>query len=67
MWEKIKAFFSATATKIVAWIILFADIVVLFLGGVTQKEVSSAVELAFVAIAAISGIIVFICERCKKK
>jgi hypothetical protein len=66
MWEKIKAFFSAKATKIVAWIVLFADIVVLFLGGITQTEVASAVELAFIAIAAISGIIVFICERCKK-
>lgn len=66
MWTKIKSFFSATATKIVAWVVLFLDIVVLVIGGVTQTEVSTGVELVFIAISAIAGIIAFICERVKK-
>ena len=50
-------FFKQTWVKVTAWIVLFLDIVVLFLGGVTQKEVSTGVELTFIAIAAVAGIV----------
>ena len=60
-------FFKKTWVRVTAWIVLFLDIVVLFLGGVTQKEISTALDLAFVAIAAIAGIIAFIAERAKNK
>ena len=60
-------FFKQTWVKVTAWIILFLDIVVLFLGGVTQKEVSTGVELTFIAIAAVAGIIAFITEHVKKE
>ena len=60
-------FFKKTWVRITAWVVLFLDIVVLFLGGVTQTEVSTGVELAFSAIAIIAGIIAFIAERVKNK
>lgn len=59
-------FFKKTWVKVTAWVVLFLDLVVLFLGGVTQKEISSGVELAFIAIGAIAGIIAFITEHVKK-
>ena len=36
MWEKIKEFFSNATVKIVAWVVLFLDIVALVIGG--EKE-----------------------------
>ena len=60
-------FFKQKWVKVVAWIILFVDLVVLFLGGVTQKEISDAVALGFIAIAAVAAIVAFICERTKAK
>lgn len=59
-------FFKQTWVKVTAWIVLFADLVVLFLGGVTQKEISTGVELGFIAIGAVAGIIAFITEHVKK-
>jgi hypothetical protein len=60
-------FFKQKWVKVTAWIILFADLVVLFLGGVTQKEVSDGVALGFIAIGAVAAIIAFITERSKAK
>lgn len=60
-------FFKQKWVKVTAWVILFADLVVLFLGGVTQKEVSDAVALGFIAIGAIAAIVAFIAERAKAK
>lgn len=60
-------FFSQKWVKITAWVVLFADLVVLFLGGVTQKEVSDAVALGFIAIGAVAAIVAFIAERAKAK
>lgn len=60
-------FFQQKWVKITAWVVLFADLVVLFLGGVTQKEVSDAVALGFIAIGAIAAIVAFIAERAKAK
>ena len=60
-------FFKQKWVKVTAWIILFADLVVLFLGGVAQKEVSDAVALGFIAIGAVAAIIAFITERSKAK
>lgn len=59
-------FFKQTWVKVTAWIVFFADLVVLFLAGVTQAEVADGVTLAFSAIAIIAGIIAFITERTKK-
>lgn len=65
MWEKVKAFFNKKVTKIVAWAVLFLDIVVLVIGNVTKAELTNAVELAFVGIGAIVAIVAFITERIK--
>ena len=46
--EKIKAFFQNKITKIVAWIVLALDIVVLFLGNVTESEIVDGVKMIFV-------------------
>jgi hypothetical protein len=60
-------FFKQKWVKVTAWVVLFADLVVLFLGGVTQKEVSDAVALGFIAIGAVAAIVAFIAERAKAK
>ena len=60
-------FFKQKWVKVTAWIVLFVDLVVLFLGGVTQKEVSDAVAIGFIAIGAIAAIVAFITERVKAK
>ena len=49
--EKIKAFFQNKITKIVAWLVLALDIVVLFLGNVTESEIVDGVKMVFVIIA----------------
>ena len=65
--EKIKAFFQNKITKIVAWIILALDIVVLFLGNVTESEIVDGVKMIFVIIAGVATFIAFIAERVSKK
>lgn len=65
--EKIKAFFQNKITKIVAWIVLALDIVVLFLGSVTESEIVDGVKMLFVIIAGIATSIAFIAERLSKK
>lgn len=65
--EKIKAFFQNKITKIVAWIVLALDIVVLFLGSVTESEIIDGVKMIFVIIAGVAMFIAFISERVSKK
>ena len=60
-------FFKQKWVKVIAWVVLFVDLVVLFLGGVTQKEVSDAVAIGFIAIGAVAAIVAFITERVKAK
>lgn len=65
--EKIKAFFQNKITKIVAWLVLALDIVVLFLGNVTESEIIDGVKMIFVIIAGVAMFIAFISERVSKK
>lgn len=65
--EKIKAFFQNKITKIVAQIVLALDIVVLFLGNVTESEIVDGVKMIFVIIAGVAMFIAFISERVSKK
>lgn len=65
--EKIKAFFQNKITKIVAWVVLALDIVVLFLGNVTESEIVDGVKMIFVIIAGVAMFIAFISERVSKK
>ena len=65
--EKIKAFFQNKITKIVAWLVLALDIVVLFLGNVTESEIVDGVKMVFVIIAGVAIFIAFISERVSKK
>ena len=65
--EKIKAFFQNKITKIIAWIVLALDIVVLFLGNVTESEIVDGVKMVFVIIAGVAMFIAFISERVSKK
>ena len=65
--EKIKAFFQNKITKIVAWIVLALDIVVLFLCFVTESEIVDGVNMIFVIIAGVAMFIAFISERVSKK
>lgn len=65
--EKIKAFFQNKITKIVAWLVLALDIVVLFLGNVTESEIVDGVKMVFVIIAGVAMFIAFISERVSKK
>lgn len=65
--EKIKAFFQNKITKIVAWIVLALDIVVLFLGNVTESEIVDGVKMIFIIIAGVAMFIAFISERVSKK
>lgn len=65
--EKIKAFFLNKITKIVAWVVLALDIVVLFLGNVTESEIVDGVKMIFVIIAGVAMFIAFISERVSKK
>lgn len=65
--EKIKAFFQNKITKIVAWLVLALDIVVLFLGNVTESEIVDGVKMVFIIIAGVAMFIAFISERVSKK
>lgn len=61
------SFFKQTWVRVAAWIILFADIVLLILTGVTEADISDAVKIAFIAIAAVSAVIAFIAGHAKIK
>lgn len=64
--DKIKAFFTNTVTKVVAWLVLALDIVVLFLGGATEKDFNSFTLLVLAVVGAISALIAFISGKIKK-
>lgn len=66
MLEKIKAFFASTVVKAVAWIILALDVTALIIGGATTVEITDGIALIAGVIAAVSLVIAFIAERCKK-
>lgn len=60
-------FMKKTWVRVVAWIVLFLDIIVLALSGVTQADISDGVKLVFVAIAGVSAVIAFIAGHSKIK
>lgn len=62
----IKEFFASKTVKIVAWIILALDVTALIIGGATTVEITDGIALIAGVIAAVSLVIAFIAERCKK-
>lgn len=66
MWEKIKAFFSSKAVKVVSWIVMFLDIASLILGGATEVVIADGVKLIMGIVGAIALFIAFICGKQKK-
>lgn len=66
MLDKIKAFFASTVVKAVAWVILALDVTALIIGGATTVEITDGIALIAGVIAAVSLVIAFIAERCKK-
>jgi len=65
--NKIKAFFNNKIVKIVAWVVLALDVVVLILGGATSAEIGSGVELVAGIVAAIAALVAFIASKIKKE
>ena len=65
--DKIKAFFNNTIVKVVAWVILALDVVVLILGGATSAEIGSGVELVAGIVGAVALFIAFVAGKLKKE
>ena len=65
--DKIKAFFNNTIVKIVAWVILALDVVVLILGGASVAEIGKGVELVAGIVSAVALHVVFIASKIKKE
>ena len=65
--DKIKAFFSNTITKVVAWVVFLLDAVVLFLGGASVADMTDGVKLTVEIVGLIAALVAFICERSEKK
>jgi hypothetical protein len=65
--DKIKAFFNNKIVKIVAWVVLALDVVVLILGGATSAEIGSGVELVAGIVGAIALFIAFVAGKIKKE
>jgi hypothetical protein len=65
--DKIKAFFNNTIVKVVAWVILALDVVVLILGGASVAEIGKGVELVAGIVSAIALLVVFIASKIKKE
>jgi hypothetical protein len=65
--DKIKAFFNNKIVKIVAWVVLALDVVVLILGGATSAEIGSGVELVAGIVSAVALLVVFIASKIKKE
>lgn len=66
MWDKIKAFFANTTTKVVSWVVLGISVASLIIGGVTADTISKGVVLVAGIISAIAAFIAFICSNSKK-
>ena len=65
--DKIKAFFNNTIVKVVAWVILALDVVVLILGGASVAEIGKGVELVAGIVSAVALLVVFIASKTKKE
>ena len=65
--DKIKAFFQNKIVKLVAWIVLALDVVVLIIGGATSAEIGSGVELVAGIVSAVALLVVFIASKIKKE
>ena len=65
--DKIKAFFNNTIVKIVAWVVLALDEVVLILGGASVAEIGKGVELVAGIVSAVALLVVFIASKIKKE
>ena len=65
--NKIKAFFNNTIVKVVAWVVLALDVVVLILGGASVAEIGKGVELVAGIVSAVALLVVFIASKIKKE
>jgi hypothetical protein len=65
--DKIKAFFNNTIVKVVAWVILALDVVVLILGGASVAEIGKGIELVAGIVSAVALLVVFIASKIKKE
>ena len=64
--DKIKAFFNNKIVKIVAWVVLALDVVLLILGGASVAEIGKGVELVAGIISAVALFIAFIASLVNK-
>ena len=64
--DKIKAFFNNTIVKVVAWVILALDVVVLILGGASVAEIGKGVELVAGIVSAVALLVAFIASLVNK-
>ena len=64
--DKIKAFFNNKIVKIVAWVILALDVVLLILGGTSVAEIGKGVELVAGIISAVALFVAFIASLVNK-
>ena len=58
--DKIKAFFNNKIVKIVAWVVLALDVVLLILGGASVAEIGKGVELVAGIVSAVALFVAFI-------
>lgn len=65
--DKIKAFFNNKIVKIVAWVILALDVVMLILGGASVAEIGKGIELVAGIISAVALFIAFIASKVNKE
>ena len=65
--DKIKAFFNNKIVKVVAWVVLALDVVVLILGGASVAEIGKGVELVAGIVSAVALLVVFIASKIKKE
>lgn len=64
--DKIKAFFNNKIVKIVAWVILALDVVLLILGGASVAEIGKGVELVAGIVSAVALLVAFIASLVNK-
>lgn len=64
--DKIKAFFNNKIVKIVAWVVLALDVVLLILGGASVADIGKGVELTAGIVSAVALLIAFIASKVNK-
>ena len=64
--DKIKAFFNNKIVKIVAWVVLALDVVLLILGGASVAEIGKGVELVAGIVSTVALLIAFIASLVNK-